>query len=330
MKKLISILAVSMLLACSFTSCGDSDDGSESTSKKSKTSASSTDDEDETDEDDTEEDETESTKKNKKSKEKATDEDETEATTKKSRKQKATEEDETEDETEATTKKSKKKEKTTSSISDDDLPGEIGGDIIGKWAIDEDTIETFIGEKDFRGFSITDCYMEFDDDGICTINMNVDMSSVMCIKDEEPNSLYIEKDKDYMKGTTFCMGGICAPIYDFDGKSFKAGVNGKYTTFTRDKKSDDIYGKYDIPKDFGSGDTKNGSLEFVESGLEFVESGVAYMNFSYTKDFIYDDDEGTLTSDDSDKEPARVRFIDDDTMIIASGDGEIGTLTRAD
>ena len=301
MKKLISILAVSMLLACSFTSCGDSDDGSESTSKNSKTSASSTSDEDETEEDETDDNGKESnTKSTKKSKEKSTEE---ETTTKNSKKEKTT------------------KEKSTGTVSPEDLPGEPGGDIIGKWNIDEDTLEMIMGDSDLKGMEIGDCYMEFGDDGMCSITFTLDMSSVMCIKDEKPIELYGEDISSALQDKSLFIGGINAPIYDFDGKSFRAGFKDKYYTFTRDKKSDEIYGEYDAPADFS-----NDSI----SAIDFPSSGKAYMYATETKDYIYDDDKGTITSNNSDKEPTYIRFIDDDTFILADAEGIIGTLNRAD
>ena len=306
MKKLIALLAASMLLTISFASCGDSDDDSESSSKKAKSSTSSSQGDEENTEDDTEDDTEASTKKSKKNKEKATEDD--------------TEEDTEED----TTKKSKKekttKEKSTGTVDPEDLPGEIGGDIVGKWSIDEDTLAELIGENDLHGMEISDCIMEFGDDGVCTISCNVDMSSVMCIKDEEPNALYVDKERTAMKGKTLSLGGVCMPIYDFDGKSFETGFNKTFYTFKRDEKSDDIYGKYDIPDGFGSKE---------EMGyMKFEKSGVAYMNYFDTKDYIYDEKEGTITSNDSDKEPSNVRFTDDDTMIIADSTGTLGTLKR--
>jgi len=326
MKKLIAFLAASMLLTCSFASCGKSDDDSESTSKKSKHSASSEVDEDaseESSEEDTEEDTEESTKKSKKHKEKST-EDETEEDT----------EDETEDDTEEdTTKKSKKekttkektsKEKSTGKIDPEDLPGKTGGDVIGKWAIDEETLSEIMGDSDLHGMEVTDCSMEFDDEGVCTIRFSVDMSELMCIKDEEPNKLYVDEKKTPMDGKSFNLGGISCPIYDFNGTSFNTGVNEKVLKFERDKKSDDVYGIYKIPE--GMGSNKNKDKGFIE----FEKSGKAYMTYSETEDYVYDEKTGTITSNDKDDSPVYVRFEDDDTMIIANDDGVKGTLNRLD
>ena len=300
MKKLIALLTLCIMMTASFASCEDSDEDSGSTSKTAKTSASSTSDEDET-EDETEDNEKESnTKSTKKSKEKSTEE---ETTTKKSNKEKTT------------------KEKSTGTVSPEDLPGEPGGDIIGKWNIDEDTLESIMGGSDLKGMEIGDCYMEFGDDGMCSITFTLYMSPVMCIKDEKPIELYGEDIATALQDKSLFIGGINAPIYDFDGKSFRAGFKDKYYTFTRDKKSDEIYGEYDAPADFS-----NDSI----SAIDFPSSGKAYMYATETKDYIYDDDKGTITSNNSDKEPTYIRFIDDDTFILADAEGILGTLNRAD
>ena len=68
----------------------------------------------------------------------------------------------------------------------------------------------------------------------------------------------------------------------------------------------------------------------VISAIDFPSNGKAYMYAFQTKDYIYDEDKGTITSDNSDKEPTYVRFIDDDTLILADAEGIIGTLNRAD
>jgi hypothetical protein len=143
----------------------------------------------------------------------------------------------------------------------------------------------------------------------------------MCIKDEKPLELYGEDISSALQDKSLFIGGINAPIYDFDGKSFRAGFKDKYYTFTRDKKSDEIYGEYDAPADFS-----NDSI----SAIDFPSSGKAYMYATETKDYIYDDDKGTITSNNSDKEPTYIRFIDDDNFILADAEGILGTLNRAD
>jgi hypothetical protein len=290
MKKLISLLAASMLLTCSFAGCEDADSDSDSESA-AKTSVSESD-EDDTTTDTESETETETTKKTTKA-----------VTTK-----------------EATTEATTKAKSTKSSSVD--VPGEIGGDIIGTWKMDEDTVASILNDDSMKGMKITEANMEFSKDNKFSMHLTMDVSSLMSLKDEEPLSLYGEDITEALKGKAFSLGGISCPIYDFDGKSFRTGISSTYYTFTRSSKSDDIYGEYDLPDDFGD------ASEFDTATLTFEKSGVCYMSFSTSEEYEYNKKTGEVTLGEDDDEPSTVSFIDDDTMVISDADEVKGTLKR--
>ena len=276
MKKLISLLAASMLLTCSLFSCGDSDDESESGSSKNPATTSESGEADDT----------------------TDDEDTTEAATTK----------------EASTKASKP-----------GVTGTVGGDVIGKWLMDDATLTDVIGEKEKNGMIVKDAFIEFKDGGKMEISVNFDVSSMMCIKDEKPLELYGEDISNALTDKSFYIGGVNCPIYDFDGSYFKTGFSNSYYEFKRSEKSDDIYGKYELPTDFGGSSTKSES-----SYISFEKSGVCYMSYCKEDEYEYDSSTGAITTGEKDSAPSTVTFADDDTMMISDENGVKGTLIRAD
>ena len=154
----------------------------------------------------------------------------------------------------------------------------------------------------------------------------MDMSSMMCIKDEAPIDLGAQGPSNPLKDKSFYIQGINCPIGDFDGKSFTTGAMGTLIQFTRSSKSDDIYGSYGIPADFGMDD----SDDFDTASVVFEKSGVAYMEFTQSDTYSYDKKTGKLSSNDSEltSSGSIVTFIDDDTMVITDEDGDSGTLHR--
>jgi len=149
MKKLIAILAASMLLTSAFASCGNDSDSSEKTSTKASSSIS--DEESTEDATDGEEEDTTSTTKSKK-------------TTKKTTTSKVTTEPETEEATEAPANASQ---------------------IIGKWSFPEELLD----EMDLdmselpEGMGLGEMYLEFTEDSKMKIYVSLDMSGLMYLDD---------------------------------------------------------------------------------------------------------------------------------------------------
>ena len=286
MKKLISLLAASSLLICTFAGCEDADSDFESrssaiTSQSDTTSEGTT--------------ETTTDKKTTKS-----------VTTSKTVTTEA-----------ATTKEGSTKPSVIN------VPGTIGDDVTGKWAMDRDSILNLMDDGDMNGMEIRDAMIEFTDKGKMEVSFSMDVSSVMCLKDEKPLALYGEDISAALKDKSFFIGGINCPIYDFNGDSFRTGIRDNFYSFKRSAKSDNIYGEYELPENLGSG-----GENVDKASITFEKSGVCYISYLQSDDYIYDSKNGLLKNGADDENPVIVRFKDKDTLVIVDSDGEDSTLTR--
>ena len=230
MKKLIALLAASMLLTSTLASCGSDSDSSEEGTTKEKSSLSDiddndddddddddddNDDDDDDDDDDDEEDPTTTTK--------------TKKTTKKATTSKVT--------TEPETEKATKPKKISKPASD--------SEIVGKWSFPEELLD----EMDLdmselpEGMGLGEMYLEFTEDSKMKIYVSLDMSGLMYLDD---NAGF------YMSGVT--IGKEFITNY---GDSLMISVGDQENiTFERigDPDKSTYYGKYSAEAMFGSAD----------------------------------------------------------------------------
>ena len=231
MKKLIALLAASMLLTSAFASCGNDSDSSEEATTKEKSSLSDIDDDEDDDEDD--DDDNDDDDDDDDDEEDPTTTTKTKKTTKKSTTSKVT----TEPETEKTTEKATKPQKTSKPASDSQL--------IGKWNFPEELLD----EMDLdmselpEGMGLGEMYLEFTEDSKMKLYVSLDMSGLMYLDDN----------------AGFYMGGVTIGkefITNY-GDSLMISVGDQENiTFERigDPDKSTYYGKYSAEAMFGSAD----------------------------------------------------------------------------
>jgi len=259
MKKLIAILAASMLLTGAFASCGKDSDSSEDTTEKAKSSLAADDDDDndndaddDDDDDDDDEEDTTSTTKSKK-------------TTKKTTTSKVT--------TEKATEKATEKPVTPAGDSQ----------IVGKWSMPEEFFDEFdMDLSDIpEGMEFKEMYIECTEKSKMKVFVSVDMSGLMYIDD---SGLY--------------MGGVNIPdsmITNY-GDSLMISVGDQENIiFDRigDPDSSSMYGRYTADSMFGSTDK---DVEYV---LDFSAPKKSFMEVKGdVGTYSFDESTGKLSLDD--------------------------------
>ena len=266
MKKLIAILAASMLLTSAFASCGNDSDSSEEATTKEKSSLSDIDDDEDDDEDD--DDDNDDDDDDDDDEEDPTTTTKTKKTTKKSTTSKVT----TEPETEKTTEKATKPQKTSKPASDSQL--------IGKWNFPEELLD----EMDLdmselpEGMGLGEMYLEFTEDSKMKVYVSLDMSGFMYADDNAGL---------YMSGMT--LGKELITNY---GDALMISVGDQENiTFERigapDKST--YYGKYTCNDMFGDAD------EDVEYIIDFKGPKQCFMEVFNESVYNFDEASGKLS-----------------------------------
>ena len=185
--------------------------------------------------------------------------------------------------------------------------------IEGKWNISDESLSEMIGNhEELKAVSGT---MEFKDNNKMILKGKVDYSELASLKD----------DKFFLQGHEL-------DIVDFTGTELSVGKGENVLlTFTREEKSDDMYGTYDFPMDeddYEEADDKS-EIKIESYTITFEKDGKSFMNVSGSSDYIYDEEKKELKSSEDDDKPSKVE-IDGDKMTITDSEGKAETLTRAD
>ncbi len=173
--------------------------------------------------------------------------------------------------TKATTTKAKA-ETTTKTSAKPVKPGEATP--IGKWKIsgdeDNEMAEYFANES--SGMNLTDFTMEFSDDGLCTMEVESDVSAMMNLSDDG-FTLYNELYSDIT----------------YDGTTLKLNADGDEVEFKRIGMPDVVskYGKYscDLFDDEYEDDEEILNEDYI---IDFRSSGKTYMIVSLSFKYTYD------------------------------------------
>ena len=185
--------------------------------------------------------------------------------------------------------------------------------IVGKWNITDESLSEMIGNHE--ELKATSGTMEFKDNNKMILKGKIDYSELTSLKD----------DKFFLQGHEL-------EIVDFTGTELSVGKGEKVLlTFTREEKSDDMYGTYDFPMDEDDNEESDDKSEINMDTctITFEKDGKSFMNVSGSTDYIYDEEKKELKSSEDDDKPSKVE-IDGDKMTITDSEGKVETLTRAD